>query len=199
MRVADDRKEHGRRLHHGGQRRHVAEVRHAHLHDRGLMLRLEPEERERHAELIVEVFLRLKGVPALREHGGDHFLGRRLADAAGHAEHGDGKAGAVGTRKHLERSSRIRHADDRAGLPRRNALREAAGRAEIERLADVVVPVDPLAGDGGKERAGRDGAAVNDRSGHRRRPVTRKHTAGDGGDIRYAIARHRLTYAAQRR
>ena len=199
MRVPDDRKEHGRRLHHGGQRCHVAEVRHAHLHDRGLMLRLEPEERERHAELIVEVFLRLERVPALREHGGDHFLGRRLADAAGHAEHGDGKAGAVGARKRLERSSRIRHADDRAGLPRRNALREAAGRAEIERLADIVVPVDPLAGDGGKECAGRDGAAVNDRTGHGRSSVTRKHTADDGGNIRYAIARHRLTYAAQRR
>ena len=199
MRMPDDRKEHGRWLHHGGQRRHVAEVRHAHLDDRGLMLRLEPEERERHTELIVEVFLRLERVPALREHGGDHFLGRRLADASGHAEHGDGKAATVGARKHLERSSRIRHADDRAGLPHRNALREAAGRAEVERLADVIVPVDPLAGDGGKERAVRDGAAVDDRTGHGCRPVTRKHTAGDGGNIRYAIARHRLTYAAQRR
>ena len=156
------------------------------------MLRLEPEERERHAELIVEVFLRLERVPALREYGGDHFLGRRLADAAGHAEHGDGKAGAVGARKRLERGNRT-------GLPRRNALREAAGRAEVERLADIIMPVDPLAGDSGKERAGRDGAAVNDRTGHGRSSVTRKHTAGDGGNIRYAIARHRLTYAAQRR
>ena len=163
------------------------------------MLRLEPEERERHAELIVEVLLGFQRIPALREHGRDHFLGRRLADAAGHAEHGDGKAGAVGARKRLERGSRIRHADDRAGLPRRNALREAAGRTEIKRLADIVVPVDPLAGDSGKEHAGRDGAAVNDRTGHGRSSVTRKHTAGDGGNIRYAIARHQLTYAARRR
>ena len=199
MRVADDRKEHGRRLHHGGQRRHVAEVRHAHLDDRGLVLRLEPEERERHAELIVEVLFGFQRVPALREHGGNHFLGRRLADAAGHAEDRDGKAGAVGARERLERGGRIRHADDRAGLPRRDALRKAAGRAEVERLANVVVPVHPLAGDGGKERAGRDGAAVDDDAGHKRSPVAREHAAGDGGDVRYAVARHRLTCAARRR
>ena len=198
MRVADDRKEHGRRLHHSGQRRHIAEVRHAHLDDRSLMLRLEPEERERHAELIVEILFGFQRVPALREHGRDHFLGRRLADAAGHAEDRDGKAGAVGTRERLERGGRVRHADDRAGLPRRDTLRKAAGRTEVERPADVVVPVHPLAGDGGKERAGRDGAAVDDDAGHRRCPVTREHAAGDGGDVRYTVARHRLTCAARR-
>ena len=196
--MADDRKEHGRRLHHGGQRRHVAEVRHAHLDDRGRMLRLEPEERERHAELIVEVFLGFQRIPALREHGRDHFLGRRLADAAGHAEDRDGKAGAVGTRERLERDSCVRHADDRAGLPRWDVLRKAAGRTKIERLGDIIVPVHPLAGDGGKERAGRDGAAVDDDAGHRCCPVAREHAARDGGDIRYTVARHRLTCAARR-
>ena len=198
MRVADDRKEHGRRLHHSGQRRHVAEVRHAHLDDRGLVLRLEPEERERHAELIVEVLLGFQRIPALREHGRDHFLGRRLADAAGHAEDRDGKAGAVGARERFERGSRIRHADDRPVLSRRDALRKAAGRAEVERLGDIIVPVHTLAGDGGKECAGRDGAAIDDDAGHGRCPVAREHAARDGGDIRYTVARHWLTCAARR-
>ena len=118
--------------------------------------------------------------------------------AAGHAEDRDGKAGAVGARKCLECGGRVRHADDRVGLPRRDALRKTAGRAEIERLGDVVVPVHPLAGDGGKERAGRDSAAVDDDAGHGCCPVAREHAAGDGGNVRYTVARHRLTCAAQR-
>lgn len=177
----------------------VAEVRHAHLDDRGRMLRLEPEERERHTELIVEVLLGFQRIPALREHGRDHFLGRRLADAAGHAEDRDGKAGTVSACERFQRGGRVRHADDRTGLPRRDALRKTADSAKVERLADIIVPVHPLAGYGGKERAGRNGAAVDDDAGHGRGAVTREHAAGNGGNVRYTVTRHRLTCAARLR
>ena len=72
-----------------GQRRQVAYlagVRHAHLDHRQLVLGLELEQLQRHAELVVEIALRLQNAMAGRENVRDDFLRRGLAGGSGHAD-----------------------------------------------------------------------------------------------------------------
>src|SRR3712207_6908802 len=51
--------------------------------------RLETEQRERHAHLVVEVALGLERGTAHREDGAHHLLRRRLAVGAAHRAHGN--------------------------------------------------------------------------------------------------------------
>ena len=137
MRAPDERVDGDVRLRHGAQAAHLAEVVDAQLHHCRAVLRPDAEERQRHAQLVVEILLRLERVILLREHGGAHLLGRGLAAAARDApirisiRAGDLRHG----RAHVvHQYHRPRHA-------LRHMRRQAAGRALFQRGAHVFVPV----------------------------------------------------------
>ncbi len=74
-------------LHHARQPGNLPGPVHAHLDDGGHVLGLQPEERERHAHLVVEVALGLQRRPARGEDRAHHLLGRRLPVGATHRPH----------------------------------------------------------------------------------------------------------------
>ena len=171
MRAAYDREKHRVGSRHIGEGLHVPEVGDAELDDGELVLRLNARERKRHAELVVIVSRRFEHVPPLREDGGDHLLGGRLADAAGDAEHGDREPAAEVRADGLKRGLHVRHGDDGAGLPFRHETRQRADGACVKGSADEAVAVALLAGHGGEEAAGDGDAVVLHNGGHRRASV----------------------------
>ena len=70
----------------------LAEVAHPHLEDGDLRLGAEAEHRHRKADVGIEIALGFADPEFLREDGGDHLLGRGLADAAGHGDRADAAA-----------------------------------------------------------------------------------------------------------
>ena len=69
------------------------------------------QQRQRHADVVVEVAARGQALAGLREDRGDHLLGGGLAVAAGHADQRAGELLAPGARGALERRLRVRHHD----------------------------------------------------------------------------------------
>ncbi len=85
---------------------------HPHFHDRGRMVRIELQERERHADMVVQVPLVLEHRTFLLQDAGEHLLGRGLAVRAGDAHDGNRELPAVQVRHLLERGERIFHRQD---------------------------------------------------------------------------------------
>ena len=78
------------------------------------MLRGQAQQRQRQPNLIIQVALAPQGLVALRQHIGDDFFGRRLANAAGDP-HCDGRDLRPPIGRHLlERCQAIRY-DEREG------------------------------------------------------------------------------------
>ena len=94
--IRDDRDIRARRRRHPGQ---LAEVVHAHLEHGRARRFFDAQHGQRHADLVIQVALGLEGLAVLPQHGGDHLLGRRLADRAGHADHPCGHLRAVAARE----------------------------------------------------------------------------------------------------
>ena len=102
--------------------RDLTEAAHAHLHDADLRVRLQPAERERHAELRVVAALVRDGARDRRAERSEDVLRRRLTGRAGDADEPSAAAGA----KHL--------ADDRHR--RELVVRDKRRRASIARFVD---------------------------------------------------------------
>ena len=183
MRVADVRDDGDVRAHHLAEIADLTEMVHAGLDDGGLTGVVQAEERERRADVVVEVLRRFERAVPLRHDRGDHFLRRGLADRAGDLDNGDVKLPAVPRCERLERKARIGDGDvefigqERRGRPRAQAAR----RAERERLVDVVVSVEALAGERDKERALACLAAVGGNGGHGGAHAAREKCAARGG------------------
>ena len=62
MRMTDERIHRHRGAHHLCQTAHLTEIGYAHLDDRYLVLRLNPKNSERNAELVIKVFLGLEHI-----------------------------------------------------------------------------------------------------------------------------------------
>ena len=108
------------RLDHGRERRHFSGGADPRL-DYGAVVHcgIEPGERERHAEVVVQVALggeHAAGFAAQQQ--GQQILGRGLARAAGNAHDGAGEGPAVGPRDDLQRRERIGHHQLRQGQAR---------------------------------------------------------------------------------
>ena len=86
MLVARIRHERDRRPGERGERRDLARMIRAHLDHRIAVPGLEPQERQRHADVIVQVAARRQRRSGNGEDCGKQFLGRRLAIAAADAE-----------------------------------------------------------------------------------------------------------------
>ena len=85
MRFADVREQADRRLGNPRDRVDLAEMVGAELHDRDLVRFVDLQNRRRHAGLVVQIADGRVGTKRRFEDRPDHFLRRRLADAAGDA------------------------------------------------------------------------------------------------------------------
>ena len=79
MRLADVRHDTDLRRRDGRHGLDLMEAAHADLHDRRFVLLREPQQRERQADLVVEVRLRFQHRAACRKHRRREVLCRRLA------------------------------------------------------------------------------------------------------------------------
>ena len=137
----------------------------AHLDDRVAMLRAEIEQRQRDADVVVEIPLRDQAGSHPAQDRADHFLGRRLPVAAGHGDHRAPKppamfAGARGQRpqrvghddlRQVDWAARARPADRRRpGPPRRSRTH---GRRSVRPEARQTAPRP--AGSGCRSRCNR--------------------------------------------
>ncbi|MDT4829024.1 hypothetical protein FQZ97_624320 [compost metagenome] len=136
----------GRR--HGRQLRDLAGMVHAQFEHGGPVLRTQAQQRQRHADIVVEV---AGGGQAARlatpigQHGRNHFLGRGFAVAAGHRDDGQGKLRAPGRADTHQRHARVAQHQLRqagAGYGMRHHGRARAARLG---LVQIVVRVEVLA------------------------------------------------------
>ena len=108
--------------------RHLPQPADAHLDDRHLMTSRQAQQGLRHADVVVEVAVRLQHRKGFREDGPDHLLGRRLAVAPADRHHRDGEAATVRVCQLLKRVEGILHLDQ-VRLPRHLS----SGRGPITR------------------------------------------------------------------
>ena len=128
---------------------------HAHFNYRCPVPCLELQQRERHADMVVQVPLVLEHRSLLLQDGGDHLLGRGLAVAAGDADEGNRMLLAVHQGHLLEREERVLHGEDVlqpaqaviAGLQGR-AVHQRAPGALLDRIGNEIVAVETVALEG---------------------------------------------------
>ena len=132
------------------------------------------QQRERHADIIVEIALRGRDAVFLRQHGGDEVLGGGLAVRARQAEHGQfavPHVRAVPDGQLLQGLERVRNADQTRfasplivipGLTRNLCIlvHHRPGGAGFQRLERVVVPVEILSPEGEEDLSAADRPAV---------------------------------------
>ena len=159
MGVADEGKNGDGRPDHVRQAGHLPKAGDAHLHHGGLVPLPEAEQRQRHAQLVVEVLLGPQGAEALAQHRGDHLLGGGLAHGARDPHKGDVELAAVEGRDLPQGGLGVRHPDLR-DLRRPELIAQHAGGSGPGGVRDEIVSVHPLPRDGGKQAPRRQAPAV---------------------------------------
>jgi hypothetical protein len=131
---------------------------HAHLEDGRLVGRIEPEERQGQAEGVVVVPLGPEDPEPGSQERGRELLGRRLADAAGHADDLDRPADQDLPGQGLESLHRVPDQDEAEGRigDRDRPADDGTGGAAPGRGGDEIVSVAPA-------RDGEEQAARGDR------------------------------------
>ena len=143
---------------------------HPHLEDQRLVVRPEPEDRQREADLVVLVALVLERPVAGREDGGDGLLRRGLGDAPGDPQvSGWKRRRQAAARACSAGSGRVdpddAHVADRGGQRAGRLMRgpRPAGGGP----GQVVVAVGALAGQGDEQVARADPARIDGRAADR--------------------------------
>ena len=158
------------RPHHGSQIFDLAEVVHAGLDHRRLMLRGKAQQRQGRTDVVVEILRRLEDVQLGPQHRRDHLLGGRLAHAAGDLNEGDLKPIPVGGGQIPQSQPGIRCLDVKFILP--DILgqlgAQTARRAGVQRRVDELVAVELLPHPRQKQAAGNDPPAVRGNGAHHR-------------------------------
>ena len=139
-----------------------------HLDDGDFRARGDGQQRERHADVVVEIALRGRDTVFLRQHGGDEVLGGGLAVGAGQAEHRQFSAThvrPVPDGEIAQRGERIGYADEavdqRAGVADLGVIvDDRPGSTGLQRLEGVVVAVEILSPQGEEDLSAADGPAV---------------------------------------
>ena len=180
------------------QRANLSGCTHAQFHDRHLRTRPQLEQRQRQADVIVQVALVPERPVPQRQKRRGHFLRRRLSRAAGDRHDARARLPANIPRQRLQRPRGVLHFDhDRRRAHRRSLARRFhavravdhdARRATSDRARDEVVAVEALAMNGEEQVAGlhrpridahrvdpRVGAACREAAVHRGRHITRRH------------------------
>ena len=135
----------------------------AHLDDGEAVLRVQAEQRQRHADVIVEIAFRDQAKAAHRQDGADHFLGGCLAVAAGHRddrtrEGAAPRAGACAQSAERVRDDNLRERDRKLSLDEER--RRASGRSRRRELVPIrllALQRDEQRGGGQRARVDRDG------------------------------------------
>ncbi len=132
---------------------------HRQLHHRRLVGGVQIEQRERHPDLVVVVAGGAGRLPAHREYGGDHLLGRRLPGAAGDGDDPRRQNASIRRGQRPERLQCIRD-DDRRACRRDLAGHERGRGPSFEGLPHEVVAVEAFPLQRDEQRAARERAAV---------------------------------------
>ena len=153
-----------------------------HLDDREAMSGFEAQQRQRHADVVVEVTARRECRAGAREYRREHLLGGRLAVAAAHAEHEGAAPRAPVRRDRSERRERVPDHDLRQRRIDR-AAHDGACRATPGSTRDELVAVEALATQRDEEHAALDAARVGRDAGEFRIPAL-EASPGHGGGFR---------------
>ena len=176
-------------VHHGDRRRGdfreqrgFARMVHAQFDHRQLMRGVQTEQRERHADLVVEV-AGGRQARVLAERGGedrrDHFLDRGLAVAARDGDERHAELAAPAARERAQRDARVGHAQ-RGHVPAFRRARDERGRHVARRdVRQEVVRVETLALERDEQIAGAGAAAVGRHAFERDAVVAEHGRAGD--------------------
>ena len=134
---------------------------HAHLHHGVFGGGFQAEQRVGYADVVVLVALGLKGVAKGRKHGIAKLFGRRLADAARHADDARAEQHTV-VGRHAHHGQGAVGYDDRAlrRHPLYRVVGDDIGRAVPAGAGGKGMAVDPLAGEADEHTARRHVAAV---------------------------------------
>ena len=165
---------------HPGQGCDFARVIHAHLDHAKFVSVIEPNERQRHADVIVEIALGRLGAELGAQHRGDQFLGAGLAAAAGHADRPQGQEAAIGRRKPLQGLECVRHfhkTETRGQIGDERIGDERCHCATILHGTDEGVAIKPVALQGDETIARRQGARVGVQTIDRQRGIALEETA----------------------
>jgi hypothetical protein len=118
----------------------------AELDDADVVLRREPHQRQRDANVVVQIALRHADRAANAQDRRDELLDRRLAAAARHGDERNRERRAPSARHRAERTPGVADFDLRQRR-RAEARHKRAGGALRERFLDEVVAVEAIAGD----------------------------------------------------
>jgi hypothetical protein len=113
----------------------------AHLDDGRPVRRFQPHERERHADVIVEVAARGEALAHLRKDRGHHLLHRRLAVATADADERQGKLFAPRARERSQPRQRIRY-DELRQYDGLQALHDGAGGSALRGLGHEQIGIE---------------------------------------------------------
>ena len=160
------------------------------------MLRREPEQGQRDADLVVEVAVGLQDPEALGDHGGGHPARAGLAVGPRDGDHRGAAAVAMERAEVAQGAGRVGHrrAGDPACGPGRfgqrvqvPAVDEQAAHPAAEHIGDEAVAVVDVALDGHEQLAGGDRARV-DRYAGEALPAVAAHPLSAGG-LQYVLHR----------
>jgi hypothetical protein len=173
-----------------------AGVVHAHLDHRGAMRVAQPEQGQRHADVVVQVAAggQYAGVGTAEvgaQDGGAHFLDRGLAIAACDTQQGYRKAAAPGRRELPQRQARIVHGEQRQARigPRPARLDQRPGSPGGKHVAHVVVTIETFALERDEQHARSDSPRI----------TPNRAAMGVGAEVRHAEHRTGFREAHHRR
>ena len=179
---------------HFRQRREFAGMIHPHFHHAVFVILVEPDQGQRHADVIVEIALRRLRLETGAQHGRDQFLRARLAAAAGHADGAHGKQLPVIGGKALQGLERVGHLDKTEVLGQigdKAARNQRRHRAVLSHLADKFVAVKAISLQRHKAIAGCKRPRVGMEPVHRQRRIALDQpAAGKTGDLFQGAAAH---------
>ena len=152
-----------------GQALNLVEMVHAHLEHQDLGIGRSGKHRERHADQVIEIALGGPDTIALGEHGGEHVLGRRLADGTGNANDQAAKLQAIRVRQTQQKLLGIIGQQDGAPLVLRQRDQLGLGLTRhhdgagtrLDGTGSKIIAVDVFTGKGDENRPFLDLARVD--------------------------------------
>jgi len=173
------------------QRRNLSGMRHGKLHHCHLVLRLQAQQLQRQAKVIVQVALGFHHAVAPGEKVGDGVLGGGLAGGAGHRDQRLAPGAADRGAQLLQGQQRVVHCQqlgaDGFGIAGELLVADdGRHRAPLQRRFHEVVPVQALATHGEEQLARRQSARINGVAG------------GDGLAVHGSRGREQLRNALER-
>ena len=132
----------------------------AHLHDGDFRVRADAEDRQGHADVVVQVPFRGRDLEMRGQDLADEFLGRGLAVRAGQADDGNLQLLPMPGRELLQRPERVRETEEAGVVALGVVIDDGIGGAGLEGLQGIGVAVESLALEGDEKLAGLDGPGV---------------------------------------